>query len=364
MKKRILIVGLGLIGSSLALCIKKGHPNSEIIGFDNQAESTEFAKKTGLIDEIAESLTSGARRAEIIFLCSPVKATLVQLEELNQLSLETALITDVGSTKVEINQLATKLNMKNFIGGHPMAGSHKSGVTAADERLFENAYYIFTDDHGEKSKQIQELQTLLKGTHAKFITMPAQEHDEITGALSHLPHIVAAALVNESQQLNTTYPRAQQLAAGGFRDITRIASSDATMWTDILLSNRLVLLDLLENWQKEMTTVCQWLTEKNAPAIRNFFDKARETRAQLPIHKEGAIPAFYDLFVDVPDQPGIIAEITQILGEADLSLTNIKILETREEIYGILQLSFKNQPDCQAAKQILSKETNYTCYEK
>lgn len=135
MKKRILIVGLGLIGSSLALCIKKGHPNSEIIGFDNQAEATEFAKKTGLIDEIAESLTSGARRAEIIFLCSPVKATLVQLEELNQLSLETALITDVGSTKVEINQLATKLNMKNFIGGHPMAGSHKSGVTAADERL-------------------------------------------------------------------------------------------------------------------------------------------------------------------------------------------------------------------------------------
>ena len=80
--------------------------------------------------------------------------------------------------------------------------------------------------------------------------MPAQEHDEITGALSHLPHIVAAALVNESQQLNTTYPRARRLAAGGFRDITRIASSDATMWTDILLSNRLVLLDLLENWQK------------------------------------------------------------------------------------------------------------------
>ena len=184
---------------------QKGHPNSEIIGFDNQAEATEFAKKTGLIDEIAESLTSGARRAEIIFLCSPVKATLVQLEELNQLSLETALITDVGSTKVEINQLATKLNMKNFIGGHPMAGSHKSGVTAADERLFENAYYILPMTMA-KNKQIQELQTLLKGTHAKFITMPAQEHDEITGALSHLPHIVAAALVNESQQLNTTYP--------------------------------------------------------------------------------------------------------------------------------------------------------------
>ena len=111
MKKRILIVGLGLIGSSLALCIKRTS-SSEIIGFDNQAEATEFAKKTGLIDEIAESLTSGARRAEIIFLCSPVKATLVQLEELNQLSLETALITDVGSTKMEINQLATKLNMK------------------------------------------------------------------------------------------------------------------------------------------------------------------------------------------------------------------------------------------------------------
>ena len=105
---------------------------------------------------------------------------------------------------MEINQLAT--NMKNFIGGHPMAGSHKSGVTAADERLFENAYYILPMTMA-KNKQIQELQTLLKGTHAKFITMPAQEHDEITGALSHLPHIVAAALVNESQQLNTTLER-------------------------------------------------------------------------------------------------------------------------------------------------------------
>ena len=95
------------------------------------------------------------------------------------------------------------------------------------------------------------------------------------------------------------------------------------------------------------------------PQLFVIFDKAKETRAQLPIHKEGAIPAFYDLFVDVPDQPGIIAEITQILGEADLSLTNIKILETREEIYGILQLSFKNQSDCQAAKQILSKNELY-----
>lgn len=364
MKKTILIVGLGLIGSSLALCIKRAHPQVKIIGLDQQKSSEDFALKRNLIDEKAESLEQAAVTADVILLSSPVKSLIQQLHTLSRLSLkEAVVISDVGSTKLEVVTTAAQLGLTNFIGGHPMAGSHKSGVTAADENLFENAYYILTPNQ-VKQEPLAAMQELLKGTRAKFVVLSAEEHDQITGMLSHLPHIIAAGLVNQSKEFNEDYPRSRQLAAGGFRDITRIASSDPQMWTDILLSNKEVLLALLHSWQAEMQQVAEWLKTEDRAAIHQFFYAAKETRNQMPVHKEGAIPAFYDLFVDVPDQPGVIAEVTGLLGKAEVSLTNVKILETREDIQGILQLSFKRQRDMEKAKQQIEEQTSYVCYEK
>ncbi|MBP2099693.1 prephenate dehydrogenase [Enterococcus rivorum] len=365
MRNKILIVGLGLIGSSLALCIKKEHPATTIVGLDSKKESQDFALKRGMIDEIASSLKNNAPEADIILLCSPVKTMMKQLEELSKLQLkETTVISDVGSTKAVIIEHVRELKLNNFVGGHPMAGSHKSGVTAADEDLFENAYYILTPVDSANRYAEKIIQQLLIGTRAKFVTLTASEHDAITGMLSHLPHIIAAGLVNQSKVFNLEHPRSRQLAAGGFRDITRIASSDPQMWTDILLSNKAPLLKLIDDWQQEMSEVSKWISQDNKEAIFQFFYEAKETRNQMPVHKEGAIPAFHDLFVDVPDVPGVIAQITGILGEARLSLINLKILETREDIYGILQLTFKNQGDLRKAKEIIEKQTDYLCYEK
>ncbi|MBM7688665.1 prephenate dehydrogenase [Enterococcus ureilyticus] len=365
MNKKVLIIGLGLIGSSLALCIKKEHPLVTIIGIDSQKSSEDFALKRKIIDEKGTSIKVAAIEADIIILCTPVKSMLKQLSLLGTLPLKSGvIISDVGSTKLELIEAARKVGLKSFIGGHPMAGSHKSGVTAADENLFENAYYILTSSEPEKQKQVKELQKLLQGTRAKFVVLTAKEHDQITGMLSHLPHIIAAGLVNQSKIFNEAHPRSRQLAAGGFRDITRIASSDPQMWTDILLSNKEALLALMISWQKEMQQVTTWLQTENKEAIFQFFYEAKETRNQMPVHKEGAIPAFYDLFVDVPDVPGVIAEITGLLGKAKLSLINLKILETREDIYGILQLTFKRQDDLERAKELIEKETTYLTYEK
>lgn len=110
--------------------------------------------------------------------------------------------------------------------------------------------------------------------------------------LSHFPHILAAGLVNQAEQFNQEYPRAKQLAAGGFRDITRIASSDPVMWTDILLSNKQILLERLADWQQEMTQIAEWIMTENQSEIFSFFNRAKESRDQLPVHKQGAIPAF------------------------------------------------------------------------
>lgn len=356
--KNILIVGLGLIGGSLALAIKKGQPDVVIYGWDHDPKTCQIALDKAIVDRVPTDFASGALAADVILLAVPVKTAMTYLERLGQLQLkDQVIVTDASSTKLEIATAAEKLPF-TFVGGHPMAGSHKSGVLAADGDLFEEAYYIFTS---EDQKAVDQLQELLRGTRAKYVQLTPTEHDQITGMLSHLPHIIAAALVNQADGFNQLHPRARQLAAGGFRDITRIASSDPQMWTDILLSNRETLLSLIHNWQNQMDQVTDWLTTADQSAIHSFFDNAKDTRDRLPVHQNGAIPAFYDLFVDVPDQPGVVAEVMTLLGDAGISIVNLKIQETREDIIGVLQITFKNQRDLEAAKACIETQTTFSC---
>jgi prephenate dehydrogenase len=361
------MIGLGLIGGSIALGVKRAHPEIHIIGFDKSESSLIFAKKQGIIDEIANDLEKIAHSADIIFLCLPVKLGINFLNQLSEKNLKPhVLITDAGSTKVEITQQAEKLFQGTesiFIGGHPMAGSHKSGVSAADVDLFENAYYILTPTSTSGKEDIESLKTLLSGLHSKFIEMKPEEHDAVTSMVSHLPHIIAAGLVASSNNYSIEHPLTKLLAAGGFRDMTRIASSDPRMWTDILLSNRVQLLKQMQRWREMMSEVEAMIAKEESDKIYEYFDNAREIRTKMPIHKEGAIPAFYDLFVDVPDHPGSIHQVTGFLLNEEISLMNIKILETREEIAGVLQLSFKNRTDLKRAQQAIESQSEFRCYE-
>jgi prephenate dehydrogenase len=357
MVQKVMIAGLGLIGASLAKCIKKG-TDSYLIGWDHCESTNAVALQTRLVDLVPDSFAEGALQADVIVLALPVEITKKYLAELGKLSLKpNLLVTDTGSTKAEIVEFAQQFYF-DFIGGHPMAGSHKSGILAADENLFENAYYIFTPT---SNKRVNELQNLFQETRAKYVELTPAEHDQITGMLSHLPHIIASGLVNQANDFNQHQPRAQQLAAGGFRDITRIASSDPRMWTDILLSNRQELLQLISTWQTQMSQVAHWLHTEDEAAIYRFFETAKETRDQLPIHQSGAIPAFYDLLIDVPDHPGVVAEVTQLLSTGNLSLINLKILETREDILGVLQISFKTQNELEQAQLLITEKTTYQC---
>ncbi|MGM0212787.1 prephenate dehydrogenase [Enterococcus sp. AZ109] len=350
--KNIFVVGLGLIGASLCRAIKQ--PNIKLYGWDFKAESCEIAQQTGIVDEVALGIEA-AVEMDIIILAVPVSVSLEYLEKLAQLPLkQNAIVTDVGSTKSAVVQLAETLPF-TFVGGHPMSGSHKSGVTAANPNLFEKAYYILTPS-GDQQTEVDELIELLTPTRAKFVILDPTSHDEIVGVLSHLPHIVASGLMQMSDQLSATYPRAKQLAAGGFRDITRIASSDPQMWTDILLTNRRILLDLMDKWQAEMSAVKQQLEQGDRASIHQFFSQAKKNRDQLPRKDQGAIPAFYDLLVDIPDIAGAVAKVTTVLSQHHISIINLKIQETREDIFGVLELSFKNKADLLAGKALVEAE--------
>lgn len=363
MKGRVFVIGLGLIGGSLALCIKKEHPAVTVTGYDINSEQARLAKMLGIIDEVAENISEGAIPANLIIIAAPVIETQTIIHLLSELPLQSdVMITDTGSTKRKIVANASSLEKRgfNFIGGHPMAGSHKSGISAAKEILFENAFYLLTPGEYIDHSKVDLLKDWLKGTKAKFLTISPQNHDYLTGIVSHFPHIIAASIVRQTERLADKDSLIPRLAAGGFRDITRIASSNPEMWKDILLHNREVLIDLIDKWQIEMDGVKELLVQENSNEILSYFHQAKRFRDGLPVREKGAIPAFYDLFVDVPDYPGVISEITGYLAQENISITNIRILETREdEIYGVLVISFQTDEDRQRAEKCIHTRSSF-----
>jgi prephenate dehydrogenase len=359
---RAFIIGLGLIGGSIALCIKDKHPKSTVIGYDISEKQCKLAKMLDVVDDTSDSIEEGAKNADLIVIATPVTQAEEIIAILSRMELKRGvIITDTGSTKEEIVKKASCLKEKGytFIGGHPMAGSHKSGVAAAKKILFENAFYLLTPDNDTPEEKVTELEEWLSGTNAKFLILPPGQHDYLTGVVSHFPHIIAASLVHQAYRSSRNQELIPRLAAGGFRDITRIASSSPAMWRDILLHNRSVLLHLLDEWQEEMERVKEMLEECNHERIFDYFLNAKQFRDDLPKKEKGAIPAFYDLFVDVPDYPGVISEITGYLAKEEISITNIRILETREEIYGVLVISFQTEEDRMRAEKCIRHYTNY-----
>ncbi|WP_202079993.1 prephenate dehydrogenase [Caldalkalibacillus salinus] len=368
-QKQVTVIGTGLIGGSLALALKKEYGDELYIkGYDHHHSQIRLASTLGVVDEGTTSVQESIAGADIIVICTPVQVLCELLEEImtSPLLKEGAIITDVGSTKTEVVQRSEKYTSQtrgHFIGGHPMAGSHKSGVEAAHDRLFENAYYVLTPSEDSPQAKVDELRALLTATKAKLVQMSPQEHDEVVAAISHFPHVIASALVEHVQQYNTHNPWYFRLAAGGFKDITRIASSNPRMWRDITISNREPILRQMKDWQHYMDELINMLEQNDVADIESFYAHAKTVRDGLPERKRGAIPAFYDLYVDIPDHPGVIGEITTLLGEEDISITNLEILETREDIMGVLRLAFRHEKDLQAAKQVIQR-ARYAVYER
>ncbi|MCM3788287.1 prephenate dehydrogenase [Domibacillus indicus] len=365
MRGNVFIAGLGLIGGSLAKAIKKAHEQAHIIGFDVRESELGLAEALNIIDEKASSFEEGAKRADLIILAVPVLKTEEMIEILAGLPLkEGVLVTDTGSTKSRIMERAKLLEEKEvvFIGGHPMAGSHKSGVAASKELLFENAFYLLTPGGAAKEKHVAILRKWLEGTRANILEVTAEEHDKMTGVISHFPHIIAASLVHQAQKFNEDNPLIERLAAGGFRDITRIASSNPEMWRDISLHNKEMLISLLTNWRDEMDGVLSLLETENGEKLYHYFSDAKKFRDGLPTASKGAIPAFYEMYVDVPDYPGVISELTGYLADERISITNIRIVETREDVFGVLVISFQSERDRLRAKQCIEQKTTYDLF--
>ena len=363
MSKTIYIVGLGLIGASMALGIKRDHPDYEILGYNRSKPSRDIALERGMVDRATDDFPSFAPLADIIILTLPIKQTIAFIQELAGLNLkEGVIISDAGSTKAAIVDAAEQYlagKPIRFVGAHPMAGSHKTGAASADVNLFENAYYIFTPSSLTSPDTLEEMKDLLSGLHARFIEIDAKEHDRVTSQISHFPHILASGLMEQTAVYAQEHEMTRRFAAGGFRDMTRIAESEPGMWTSILLSNRDTILERIEDFKERLDGIGQAISKGEEEQIWNFFNQAREQRQAMEIHKRGGVDSSYDLYVDVPDEEDVILRILELL--RGTSLVNIHINEeNREDVHGILQISFKTAQDLERAERLITENTDYT----
>lgn len=357
-------IGLGLIGGSIAKAIRKFHPDYQILAYNRTKDVLDDAVFDGIIDIPCSEHDTRFALCDYIFLCATVDYNLKCLSWLKKIIRPSCILTDVGSVKGEIHKKITELEMEaNFIGGHPMAGSEKTGYEHSTDYLIENAYYILTPSEEVGLDKIGAYTELVSSIGALPMILTWDEHDFITASVSHLPHIVAASLVNVIKKLDSPLEHMKTIAAGGFKDITRIASSSPHMWQQICLENPKHISKVLDEYIRLIVQAKYLVDQKDADGLYQMFSDSREYRSSFNDAPSGPLKKSFTLYCDVIDETGAIATIATILSMNGINIKNIGILHNREFEDGVLKIEFYEQDaQKQAAEQL--KKRNYIIYER
>ena len=357
-------IGLGLIGGSIARAFREYFPDMKIKVFDKDIPSLSLAVKERVATSIHTELTADLCDADYIFLCAPVSVNEDNLRTISSMLKPHTIITDVGSVKTGIHRQVMDLGLeKQFIGGHPMAGSERFGYANSKANLLENAYYVLTPTTKVSNEKVLALKELISTIKALPLVIACGEHDYATAAISHLPHIIASSLVNLVKEADSENGLMKTLAAGGFKDITRIASSSPVMWQQICLTNTDNIRHLLQQYITDLQHVCDELDAKDALALYNFFDQARVYRDSFSSTSRGPIMPSYTISIEIPDKAGAIAEITVLLAKHNLSIKNMNIVHNREAEFGALTVEFYSREDMLKAVELLQQDA-FTTYLK
>jgi len=360
--KKITIIGLGLIGGSLARALRERMGISDITAVGRNMQPLQQAVLDGTISRCFNDLNEYVYNSDIVFICTPVKKALDYIDSLAGKIKPGCIITDVGSTKSEIVEYINKMEQPPcFIGGHPMAGTEKTGYAAGFSHLFENAYYILTPAKSTTCDAVDTLTAIIKGIGGIPVLLDCEEHDRVTGCISHIPHIIASALVNMVKEQDSPDKKMQMLAAGGFKDITRIASSSPEMWENIVMSNKKQIGGILDVYVELIEKFKRYMENDDANGIYGFFESSRDYRNSFSNIKKGLINPVYEIVVDVVDKPGIIGKIATILGNNGVNIKNINVSNNREFEQGCLRITLPDTAGQETAYRLLV-ESGYRAY--
>jgi prephenate dehydrogenase len=363
---RVAILGVGLIGGSIGLAAR-ARAGAEVCGYDPDERACAKALELGAIDVGSPDLQGAVAGADVVFAAAPVGA----LARTVTLALECAgadcVVSDVGSTKRMLAQVARD---ERFIGGHPLTGAETAGVEHAREDLFEGATWYLTPAKGRSAGVLYErLHRLLGRLGARPVAVDAEVHDRIMACVSHLPHVLANLLVDQAAglleplgalpgSLGEQDGELRRLPAVGpsFRDATRVAGANSSIWTDIYLANRDALLDGIEELERRLGEVRGWLAAEDAGALGAWSASARTARDALFSRglTGGEAEDVRELHVSVPNRPGVIAEIALALGDADVNILDLVLSPAPDNRQGLVALWFAGEQQANRANELIT----------
>lgn len=350
-------IGLGLIGGSIARALKKSVPDIKIIAYDINREALLLAKEAAVADVVTPAIDASFTQCDYLFLCAPVRGNDGNLEAVKAVMKPGCLLTDVGSVKTAIHEAVREAGLEeSFIGGHPMAGSERVGFANSKASLLENAYYILTPTALVSREKVEAYRNLVAGMGAIPLILDCRKHDYVTAAISHLPHVIAASLVNLVRDSDSEDGIMRLVAAGGFKDITRIASSSPAMWQQICLTNGSNISSLLTDYIGALTEFREQIDGRQGESLYGQFESARIYRDSFLGASSGPIKPVYGISVDIDDKTGALARIVTLLAERGISIKNIGITHNRESEDGVLKLEFYGEAALTEASGLLTAE--------
>lgn len=280
---KLCIIGVGLIGGSLARALRKNNAVGEVVGAGRDEQHLQRAKQLGVIDSYSTSIAEAVNGADMVVLAVPLGAMQAVMQQLKGNLNENAILTDVGSAKTSvINDMQAVFGElpANFVPGHPIAGTEQSGVEASFAELYENRRIIVTPHQGSSASATERVKAMWQACGANVVEMSPQHHDEVLAATSHLPHMLAYTLVDVLARMDDSR-EIFDFAAGGFRDFTRIASSDPQMWHDICLANHDALVPILERFSDELRQLADAVRNADSDFIKETFTRAKQARDEF-----------------------------------------------------------------------------------
>lgn len=354
----IAVVGLGLLGGSICQTLTDLEFDAQIIGVSSP-RSTQEALDIGIISQAYQYHEIGQVKvqADLILLCTPIQHIFSMMESLAQSSepwKPGALVSDVGSTKLEICQKGWQLlGTDRFIGGHPMAGSEKNGLSARDNTLFESALWLLCPSE-DQSDLVQGslLEKVILTLGSRLHCVEAELHDQWLAQVSHLPQLLSSTLSSETFQ---SLPDSLSVAGPGFRDMSRLALSSYPMWESIFQTNSQQIIQSIQNYIEKLSQVKEIIQSGDWQSMDQLFDHASQGRQQVNIPQKGWSQNLIEVIVRVQDQKGMISKVVVPLTEAGLDIRDIQLLKIREGSGGTLSLSFSSIQQADQAVELLNQ---------
>ena len=343
--------------------MKENNPKVSIIATAGHQKTIDDAFGLGLIDNNELLELNSFKDCDVIFLCAPVNKNIEYLTQLKDIIKDDCIITDVGSTKTQIHEKVIELGLeRNFIGGHPMTGSEKTGILNSDKQLLENAYYIITPTAATTEENQNDFKQFVLSLGSIALILDYREHDHATAAISHLPHMIAYSLVNLIEHIDSE-KETMKLSLPEFRDVTRIAASSPVMWENICESNKTQLLSLMDQYEANFHKLREIIAEGSSQKMIDYFQDSKNYRDSLTLPGAKIRKDFHEIFVDIADEAGGIAVLASLLAFNSINIKNIGIINNREFEEGVLRIEFYDEDALESAISVL-KERNYTIHRR